>query len=205
VIKIGIFTTDFNIRQIALWRLINSKGKQGHKVSGRTYEQLRIEYSKLLSKHRKGKPSPNKGNIYNEKTKQKMRDSSPRISGKDHNRYGKPWPKEYIKIFTEKSTGENNPMYGKSIESIWIKKYGKVEANIRWKESNKKRSINGKGKGTKPVEQYDKQMNLVTTYNSMSEASNQTGTNINCISYVCKGDRKYAGGFIWKWKNKKNK
>ena len=45
-----------------LWRLINSKGKQGYKVSARTYETLKIEHSKqisvLMKKINSGKNNP---------------------------------------------------------------------------------------------------------------------------------------------------
>jgi len=38
VIKIGIFTTDFNIRQIALWRLINTGNDYNVKMYIFTYD-----------------------------------------------------------------------------------------------------------------------------------------------------------------------
>ena len=97
------------------------------------------------------------------------------------------------------SSGESNPMYGKSIKDVWIKKYGLDVANKMWYESNEKRSINCKNKGTKGVIQYDKNNNIIKIYPSLTEASIITGININSISFVCKGKRKSAGGYIWKY------
>lgn len=49
----------------------------------------------------------------------------------------------------------------------------------------------------KKVAQYDKQNNLLNTYESISEASRKTGITITSISYSVNGKRKTAGGFIW--------
>lgn len=55
----------------------------------------------------------------------------------------------------------------------------------------------------KPVKQYDKNMNYITCYNSIKEASEATNTNNGDISKVCAGKRKSAGGYVWKWKEEK--
>lgn len=47
--------------------------------------------------------------------------------------------------------------------------------------------------------QYDLQGVFIREYNSIKEA--QDNTNINNISAVCRGERKKAGGFIWKYKH----
>lgn len=49
----------------------------------------------------------------------------------------------------------------------------------------------------KKVAQYDKQNNLLNTYDSISEASRKTRITITSISYSANGKRKTAGGFIW--------
>lgn len=49
----------------------------------------------------------------------------------------------------------------------------------------------------KKIAQYDKQNNLLNTYESISEASRKTGITITSISYSANGKRKTAGGFIW--------
>jgi hypothetical protein len=53
---------------------------------------------------------------------------------------------------------------------------------------------------SKPIVQYDKSMNSVNEYESLSEASRQTNINAQNISSVCLGRNKSAGGYIWKYK-----
>lgn len=52
----------------------------------------------------------------------------------------------------------------------------------------------------KPVEQYDKNMNFIASYESTKEASKATNTDQSDIGKVCKGRRKTAGGYIWRYK-----
>ena len=49
----------------------------------------------------------------------------------------------------------------------------------------------------KKVEQYDKENNLISTYESISQASRKTGITVSSISYSANGKRKTGGGFIW--------
>lgn len=49
----------------------------------------------------------------------------------------------------------------------------------------------------KKVKQYDKENNLINTYESISEASRKTGITIASISYSANGKRKTGGGYIW--------
>lgn len=47
------------------------------------------------------------------------------------------------------------------------------------------------------VNQYTKDMEFVSYYESCSKASRITGVSVCNIARCCKGDRKTAGGFIW--------
>ena len=49
----------------------------------------------------------------------------------------------------------------------------------------------------KKVAQYDKKNNLLNVYESISDASRNTGITITSISYACNNKRKTGGGFIW--------
>lgn len=53
----------------------------------------------------------------------------------------------------------------------------------------------------KSVLQLDKNSNLIKEYNSVAEAQKTTG--INNISACCTGNRKSAGGYIWRYKELK--
>ena len=54
-------------------------------------------------------------------------------------------------------------------------------------------------KRRKSVAQYSLSGELLTTYNSITEASKETGLLINAISHACSGKSKTCGGFIWKY------
>jgi endogenous inhibitor of DNA gyrase (YacG/DUF329 family) len=53
---------------------------------------------------------------------------------------------ELINIKREKSTGKNNPMYGKSVYSVWKEKYGETIANEKMELLKYKQKINSTGK-----------------------------------------------------------
>lgn len=50
---------------------------------------------------------------------------------------------------------------------------------------------------TKTVTAYDREGNIVNTYDSMMDAERETGVSYAHISAVCKGKRKSAGGMFW--------
>ena len=56
------------------------------------------------------------------------------------------------------------------------------------------------GKPYKEVNQYDKQMNLIKTWSSITETEKALNINKSNIIAVCKGKQKTAGGFIWRYK-----
>ncbi len=84
-------------------------------------------------------------------------------TGKDNPFYGKTHTKEAIektlkkrdnslyrtdkfrKKMSKVTSGNKNPMYGKSYYDIWVSKYGKIEADKRQKEKIRKNSIASRG------------------------------------------------------------
>lgn len=56
----------------------------------------------------------------------------------------------------------------------------------------------------KTVEQYDKEGNLIAVYNGVREAERVTGINSQSISKVALGQRKTAGGYIWRYPREKS-
>ena len=94
---------------------------------------------------------------------------------------------ESKKKVSEAMTGEKNPMYGKHLSE----------------ETKNKMSASKFGNHyapTKSVLQYSKDGKLIAEYPSLHEASRQTGCNKGHICDCCKGTRKSAGGYIWKYK-----
>ena len=53
-----------------------------------------------------------------------------------------------------------------------------------------------------PVMQLDKNKNLINIFSSISEAESKTKVYNPNIIKCCKGERKTAGGYIWKYANK---
>ena len=57
------------------------------------------------------------------------------------------------------------------------------------------------GKCSKSVLQFDLNDNFIKEYSSINQAKRETGFNSSDISSCCKGKRKTAHGFKWKYKN----
>ena len=70
----------------------------------------------------------------------------------------------------------------------------------RLQSIGRKLSKEAKLKLSKSVEQYSKEGIILNTFTSMKEAHEKTSVNSRGISEVCRGNRKTAGGYIWKYK-----
>ena len=72
-------------------------------------------------------------------------------------------------------------------------KYNNNYGNIKIKMSN--------NSFKRKVHQYDKNMNLLNTYNSIKEASYKTNSNRRWISQCCKKEYLTCNGFYWRYAN----
>ena len=88
---------------------------------------------------------------------------------------------------SEAHTGEKNPMYGK---------HHSEDTKRKMSEAHKEKIY----ASTKPILQFSKNGELIAEYSSLTEASRQTGCSAPHICSCCKGKRKSAGGFIWRYK-----
>ena len=68
------------------------------------------------------------------------------------------------------------------------------------KHSEETKKKISQSKGVKAVLQFSKEGEFIAEYPSIKEASRQTGCYQSHICACCKGERKSAGGFIWKYK-----
>jgi hypothetical protein len=100
-------------------------------------DRRNLKRSEKISKNLKGKPGTNTGLKRSQETKDKLRKL---FLGKKLT-----LTEEQRKNRSEKRKGKNNPMYGKSIYSIWIKKYGKEIADEKLKSFKTKKSIQTSG------------------------------------------------------------
>lgn len=71
-----------------------------------------------------------------------------------------------------------------------------IKANDNYGTRNE-RMANSKKKN--PVAQYDTDMRLVAVYEGVKDAMRITGVNRNSIRDVCRGKRKTAGGYVWRF------
>jgi hypothetical protein len=166
-----------------------------------------------------------KGKKLLEKTKNKISESK---KGSNHHMYGKKlasetiekikkaWTEERKKLHSKKYSGKNSYWYGKNGSAApmfgkkqsekhreAIKKYMNSDRNpakhieIRKKFSESK--MGEKNPRAKKINQYTIEGHYVKTWNSIADAKREL--NIFHIDQVCLGNRKIAGGYIWKYKN----
>ena len=104
-------------------------------------------------------------------------DNLPQINHKDEN------PSNNNVDNLEWCTAEYNNNYGHHREKLRIT-----------------HSLNGAKSVMRAVIQMNKNGNVLNEFASITEASNVTNTSIANISMCCKGNRKTAGGYKWKFK-----
>ena len=121
--------------------------------------------------------------------------------------------KEIKKKISQSKKGEKSYNYGQKISEeqkektreTWRKK--KEEGKLIIKEHVKKILENGRQKGVEynklikqiPVGQFTKDNILIKRFVGASEANDELNIDRSTILNVCKGKRKTAGGFIWKY------
>ena len=95
--------------------------------------------------------------------------------------YGKHHSDETKEKIKQAMSGENNPFYGK-----------------KHSDDMKKKEVVKHLHESKPVDQYDKNGDLINSYVSIHDASRKTGIRRCCIVDALKGVQQTAGGYIWK-------
>lgn len=81
----------------------------------------------------------------------------------------------------------------------------KTAGSFQWRYSSDRDNVSAvtyqkSGKPYRELYQYDKQMKIIKTWSSITEAAEALNISKSSIVTVCKGRRKTAGGFIWKYK-----
>ena len=194
---------------------------------GLTKEEAEILEQKLIEEYKSNDPSAgyniaNGGNAnsVSEETKKKISETLKRNYIKEnHHNYGKKFSDEFRKKLSDAHKGkiskEEHPNYGNKMSYEQRNKISKTlkEKNIApSKETRKKGAEARKGQKNSeywhkriievrsvPVVQMDKNGNIIKVFNSITEASNETGVCGANITAVCKGRRKQASDYKWKY------
>lgn len=90
----------------------------------------------------------------------------------------------------------NTPEYKERQSKLMKEIYSSEKLRERKRGKNNHRA--------QPVKQFSLDGNFIKEYDTITQASKETGVGIARISDVARGNRKTAGGFIWKFSNDKN-
>lgn len=104
-------------------------------VKKRMSERVKGENNPMYGKF--GELNPFFGKTHTDESKKRM------IEGRDYSVYK---TEEFKQKISEKTKGMNNPMYGKTVYDIWVKKYGKDIANIKMSDYRELQSKLNSGK-----------------------------------------------------------
>lgn len=130
--------------------------------------------------------------------------SSEMVSGEKNPRYGIVLSNELKKKIGDSLRGEKNLGYMKARPIDERLKISESHKGMRpsketLEKMSKNRSNHGKVGVPVRVIQYSRDMTEIARFNSVSEAAKLTGTNMRCISNVCRGYHYSANGFIWRY------
>lgn len=162
----------------------------------------------MFGKH--GNQNPFYGKKHTKESKSKM------IVNRDYSSYK---TEEFRKKISYLNSGDKNPMFGKTVYSIWIEKYGEDIANERMNELRLKQSLNSSGKNNpmfgKPspngsgngwsgwyknwffrsVKELSYMINVIERYNMEWVSAESNNYKINYNDYK-NSDRTYTADFI---------
>ena len=152
-----------------------------------------------MSESRKGKPSPMQGKHHSEETKKRLSEIE---KGAGNPFYGRHHTEETKKKISEAHKRENNGFYGRRHTEESKRKMSEAYKRRPRRPSILKGSKNGMyGKpapNRKKVIKYDLNGNFIKEYDCIKDAIKENPKSSH-LKDVCKGFRKQAGGFIWKY------
>lgn len=128
------------------YNMLNAEKKQSKCKSCGLKESITEDIKKRMSERVKGDKNPMYGNYgklnpffgkkHSDETKKKI------VKNRDYSVFK---TEEFRKKISEVTKGDKNPMYGKSVFDVWIKKYGIDIANEKMVDLKNKQSFNSIG------------------------------------------------------------
>lgn len=157
-------------------------------------DKFEVQYIKLFnSMVPNGYNLRNGGNSgrHHEETKKKISDTLKNkknmvVNISSNRKLGKPHNEETKQKISNSLKGRTDIVRTKT--SNWIGKHHTEESKNKMSESHKIK-----------ITQYDLNNNIIQSFNSINEASIETGIDRTVIGKCCKGIRKTAGGFKWQY------
>ena len=161
----------------------------------------------FTDEHKRKLSEVGKGRKHTEESKQKMSESH---KGDKNYWYGKHLSEETKQKMRKPKSEETKRKLseshkGKKLSDEHKRKLSEVGKGRKHTEESKQKmskALKGKSKPYqyKPIIQYTKDMIYVREYEGISKASEQLNIYASSISACCRGERKTAGGYIWRYK-----
>lgn len=178
-----------------------TKRKIGAKSKGNKYrlgrhiskEHIQKLHEGRMKKYKETGSYGYKGYMYTEEYKNKI---SKALTGIKRSKETKKKLSEYAK----KRIGSKNPMYGKSHSEESKQKMRKKALGRKLSDDTKKK-ISQNSLIKRKVNQYDLKGNFIKQYESLKQAEKETGVLSQNIGEVCRGQQKYAKGYLWRYVN----
>ena len=131
-------------------------------------------------------------------TRQKISEAAKQRCGEKNPNYGHKWTDEMKEIASKRRKGNYSDKTRKKISEAAKKRCGDKNPFYGKSHSEETKELISKLR-RKPVAMFSKDNTLLQTYNSIKEASEDTGINKVAISNCCRGVKKTSGGFIWRY------
>jgi hypothetical protein len=138
----------------------------------------------------------------------KIQDGGLLVNKSSGGKFGKLGTKDSAETRFKKSLAAQQPKTECWKQSQSMSRKGKSRGKLPWLENNKERStkiskalLGNTNRKKKPILQLDRDNNIINEYNSITEAFSLT--KIKGIGNVLTNRAKTAGGYIWKYNNKK--
>lgn len=170
-----------NFEKLLISKLNTTNSKYGYNcMDGGSHGSHSEATRKKISESLKGENAYWYGKHLSESARKKLSDAHK----------GKTLSEETKRKIGEANSGEKHWNYGKHPSEETIRKF---------RESRKGKAVSTDNHNARKISQYDKQGNLVKIWGCMKDASRDLEIDYRNIYRCCKGERKTAGGFIWRY------